>query len=66
MSRAIQIQENPLLGQLMDEYEHGLFRRWTTSKAEDEREALFAQYQAVVGLRNWIDNKAGDIASGAD
>lgn len=50
----------------MDEYEHGLFKRWAVAKDAAEREQLYSEYGALRGLRTWIDNKAAEIAHGTD
>ena len=63
-NRATQLLENPLLLELMDDHEHGLFRRWAESSEPYQREQLYSQYQALRELRSYLNNKCEGIAGG--
>ena len=62
-TRADQLISNPLLSELIHEYERRLYMEWLDCTDVEQRERLWAKANCSIDLRTYIGNKCEEILS---
>lgn len=60
-NRATQLLDNPLLWELMDEYQAVLYERWLAVGDIESQQAERAKARGVRDMRTWITGKCSGI-----